>query len=61
MEKVDECTGEAEEWVFRKFALGDLIGSFADLLFKLARVVEGDGEKQKIPFGVKILLHSSFY
>ena len=45
VEEIDECTGEAEERVFRKFALGDLIGSFTDLLFELARVVEGNGEK----------------
>ena len=45
VEEVDECAGEGEEGVVGKFAVCDFVGPPADLLFELARILEGDGEE----------------
>lgn len=45
VEEVDECAGEGEERVVGKFAVCDFVGPSTDLLFELARILEGDGEE----------------
>lgn len=45
VEEVDEGTGEGEERVVGKFAVGDFVGPSTDLLFELARILERDGEE----------------